>query len=372
MTASPPELRFVIPAANENRWSDLLATLIATDPAPMIDLIGVDFDEVQREAVVPSQIARRSDRVDLLLLRDHRTVAAIEVKLLSDLGAKQLDRYLAAFPGASAHRVLHLERLPVNLRDASPWTSLTWEATLRRYAASSHPWVRATAAAWIEQLDALVPAIDANTVWNDVPDDAPGLELALRARIAWLSSRLDQWCGLEHDIVPSSGGGNWAVRMWTDAPTTGHFVTAELQEGLTAYEWKPDPVRPYRSRLPGPVVLLGMRQEGTRTSADFDWHLLKRMFEEKVLTGAGTPADDRNWQTTSARPTHPIDKQNWQAIVAAGAPPWLGKGWGMKVAEGTESCLFGARFGLRPSSTLGEIEDELRRLQPLLERMART
>lgn len=42
---------------------------------------------------------------------------AIEVKLLSDLGAQQLERYHSAFPGMSVYRVLHLETLPVNLRD---------------------------------------------------------------------------------------------------------------------------------------------------------------------------------------------------------------------------------------------------------------
>ena len=367
-----PDLRFIVPGANENRWSDLLATLVATDPLPMARLLGVAFDDVAREVVVPTGTGRRSDRLDLLLRRDGQNVGVIEAKLLSDLGPKQLDRYLAAFPGADVYRVLHLGRLPVNLRQSAPWASLTWEDVLVAYARSAHPWVSATAEAWIGQLDVLVPKVDAATVWNDVLDDAPGFELALRARIAWLSSRLDDWCELEHDIVPSSGGGNWAVRLWTDAPAADHFLTAEMQEGLTAYEWKPNPAKPYAYRLPGPVVLLGMRQEGTTTSADFDWQLLHRMFQEHVLSNGGVPTDGRVWQLTAARPTHPVDKQNWQTIVNSGAPRWLGKGWRMKVAQGTESCLFGARFQLPPTSTLGEIEQELRRLQPLLQDMSAT
>jgi hypothetical protein len=200
-----PDLRFIVPGANENRWSDLLATLVATDPLPMARLLGVAFDDVAREVVVPTGTGRRSDRLDLLLRRDGQNVGVIEAKLLSDLGPKQLDRYLAAFPGADVYRVLHLGRLPVNLRQSAPWASLTWEDVLVAYARSAHPWVSATAEAWIGQLDVLVPKVDAATVWNDVPDDAPGFELALRARIAWLSSRLDDWCELEHDIVPSSG-----------------------------------------------------------------------------------------------------------------------------------------------------------------------
>jgi hypothetical protein len=63
-----PNLSFVIPAANENRWSDLLAVLISTDPAPIARLLDVDFDTVRREVVVSGQVGRKSDRLDLLLL----------------------------------------------------------------------------------------------------------------------------------------------------------------------------------------------------------------------------------------------------------------------------------------------------------------
>lgn len=365
-----PDLSFLVPAANENRWSDLLASLIATDPLPVARLLGIECDAVRREVVVPGTVARSSDRLDLLLLDRGREVAAIEVKLLSDLGPQQLARYAIAFPAVKVYRVLHLARLPVNLHRAGPWQSLTWESVLTAYASSDHPWVRTTATAWIRQLNALVPPVGANTVWNDVPDDPSGLELALRTRIAWLASRLDSWCELEHDIAQSSGGGNWAVRLWPDASTPDHYVTAELQEGLTAYEWKPDPAKPYRGRLPGPVVLLGLRQENTMTSANFDWPLLYRMFARLTINEAGVPNDGRIWQTTAARPTDPIDKQNWQRIVQAGAPRWLGKGWGMKVAQSTRLCHFGARFGLPPDSTLGAIDGELRRLEPLLVQMA--
>lgn len=87
-----PDLSFVIPAANENRWSDLLATLISTDPLPLASLLSVEFDTVRREVVVPGLVGRRSDRLDLLLLKDDVEVAAVEVKLLSDLGPQQLQR----------------------------------------------------------------------------------------------------------------------------------------------------------------------------------------------------------------------------------------------------------------------------------------
>ena len=365
-----PNLSFVIPAANENRWSDLLAALISTDPAPIARLLDVDFDTVRREVVVPGQVGRKSDRLDLLLLQGDREMAAIEVKLLSDLGPQQLERYRAAFPTADQYRVLHLDTLPVNLLGASPWKSLTWESVLTAHAQSKNAWVAATARAWLVQLASLVPPVDGETVWNDVPDDPGGFELALRARIAWLSRQMDGWCDLPHDIVPSSGGGNWAVRIWSPATTPGHFVTAEIQEGLTAYEWRADPNRPYRERVPGPVVLLGLRQDDVTTSADFDWSLLHELFAEHVLDAAGAPRGDRAWHLTAPRPNDPIDRANWQAIVEAGAPKWLGKGWGMKVAQSAQSCLFGARFQLPPGSTLGEIDAELRTLQPLIQGMA--
>ena len=73
-------------------------------------------------------------------MMDGVAAAAIEVKLLSDLGPKQLQRYVAAFPAARVHRVLHLEGLPVNLQRMKPWESLTWESVLRAHADSTNAW----------------------------------------------------------------------------------------------------------------------------------------------------------------------------------------------------------------------------------------
>jgi hypothetical protein len=86
----PPDLSFVVPAANENRWSDLLATLISTEPDRIARLLQIECDSVRREVVVPGLAGRRSDRLDLLLQSAGRSTAAIEVKLLSDLGPRQL------------------------------------------------------------------------------------------------------------------------------------------------------------------------------------------------------------------------------------------------------------------------------------------
>lgn len=201
-----PDLSYVIPGWSENRWSDLLASLIKTDPAPMADLIGAAPDDVRREVAVPGATSRKSDRLDLLLTVGERQVAAIEAKVLSDLGLDQLARYTKAFPDAERRYVLHLASLPVNPTTTPGWDELSWETVLAAYSRSEHPWVADTATAWLRQLDTLVPAVDANTVWSDVPDDPPGFELALRARIAWLSHHLDDMT-LERDPIQSSGGG---------------------------------------------------------------------------------------------------------------------------------------------------------------------
>lgn len=363
------DLSFVLPGWNENRWSDLLATLITADPKPMSTMLGVEVDGVRREVAVPRR-QRESERLDLLLTRGGAQVAALEVKVLSDLGRTQLERYSRSFPDMQLWAVLHLRRLPVSLRGLNPWRGLAWEDVLEAYARSSDPWVATTSRAWVRQLDDLVPPVDADTVWNDVPDAAPGFGLALRARIAWLAGRLDSWCELDHGIEPSSGGSSWAVLMSGPSATPGHTVSAELQEGLSAVQRKHDPQRPYRERVKGPEVLLGLRQWGTDTSADFNWRALHRVFAGSVLDEQGVPKDGRAWLTHPAQPRITTDRDGHELIVSEGAPRWLGKGWGMKVAKSANICHFGARFRLSPDSTMAQVEDELRRLVPLIQRMA--
>ncbi|MBK6441275.1 MAG: hypothetical protein IPF90_03825 [Actinomycetales bacterium] len=61
---------------------------------------------------------------------------------------------------------------------------MTWEAVLTAYSGSANSWVSTTARAWLLQIPALVPAVNADTVWNDVPDDAPGMELGPVTKVA--------------------------------------------------------------------------------------------------------------------------------------------------------------------------------------------
>lgn len=364
-----PDLRFVVPGSNENRWSDLLASLISTDPTPMGRFVGLAPDRVEREVVVSGD-SRAVDRLDLLLIRGDEIIAAIEVKLLSDLGPNQLDRYHVAFPSSRAHFVLHLRQLPFTL--PKPWERLSWEDVLAAYAQSQHPWVATTARAWLNQLHSLVPQVTADTVWNDLPDDAPGFELALRSRIAWLYSRMSHWCRIEHELAISSGGGAWVAAMRSRTAVTNHRVIAEVQEGLSAQEWRPDPVRPFSMRVKGPVVLVGLAQIGPDTSSSFDWKLLHHLFRDRVYDGDGAPVDNRPWHKTSAHIRNSADRANWKEIVDNGAPKWLGKGYGMATARTHRICAFGARLGLAPTMSLGAIDQELLKLEELVIDMARS
>ena len=290
-------------------------------------------------------------------------MSVIEVKVRSDLGLEQLQRYQNAFTGVHTYHVLHLANLPVMV--PAPWQSLTWESLIAAFAASSNSWVAQTAQAWGEQLDDLLPQVDGNTVWNDVPDDPAGFELALRARIAWLASHspTDQ---LQSDFVQSSGGGQWVFRLWKDTVVTNLRVQVEVQEGFSAHEWAPHPTRRYRDRLKGPAPLIGLRLADTDTSEAFDWDLLKKVFDATVLGDEG-PAPSWPWLRTSARPNHPIDKSGWESIVAAGSPPWLGKGFGMAVAKQKyRECLFGARMQFPPALTLGAIRTNIAELEELV------
>lgn len=372
MVQRKPDLSYVIPGWSENRWSDLLASLIKTDPAPIASLIGTIPDDVRREVAVPGETSRKSDRLDVLLTHGERQIAAIEVKVLSDLGLDQLARYTAAFPDAEHRYVLHLASLPVNTTATPGWGELSWESVLAAYSMSDHPWVAATAKTWLAQLDDLVPAVDADTVWNDVPEDARDFELALRARIAWLGHHLGD-STLERDIVQSSGGGIWVLRFWADTAVPNLRVQVEVQEGMTAYEWRADAERRYRDRLKGPAPVVSLRLSDVDSSEAFDWDLLNRVFAEHVLDANGDPLPDWPWQLTPANPRHPVDRAAWSAMVVAGGPKWLGKGFGMAVAtKAYRECLFGARMQFAPTMTLGDIRDELLRLEPLVLAMCAT
>lgn len=100
-----PVLAFALPVGNEARWSDLLAVLIATDPAPFAETLRLRHDPaaltVRREVALDTM-----DRPDLVLTVGEDRVAVIEVKVLADLSSGQLAKYEAAEPGADVYALL--------------------------------------------------------------------------------------------------------------------------------------------------------------------------------------------------------------------------------------------------------------------------
>ncbi len=363
-------MRHLLPLASENKWTDLLATLIELDPQPLARLLGVAADlQVKREVVVPTAPSK-SDRLDLLLCSSAGTpIAAIEAKLLSDVGKRQLHRYSESFPGAQVYRVLQLANLPIASGAPAPWQPLTWEDVLDAFAESPHTWVAATARAWRSWIREALPQVDEDTVWNDVPSRPAEFELALRARMAWLHAHLDGLT-LEHDLRGSAAGGSWVVRMWSPLEESGYRVQCEVEEGLTAQQWRPDAARSYHERLKGPSIWIGLLQTGVADSASFDWARLAHIFRQTVVDAAGKPTDDRAWIQTTPGLRDPSDREQWSRVVAAGAPRWLGKGFGMGQARRAGECMFGARFSMPPTATLGEMLAELRRSEGLVRQMA--
>jgi hypothetical protein len=152
---------------NEARWSDLLAVLIATDPVPLAETLGLRHDPsalaVHREVALDTE-----NRPDMILTAGEDRVAVIEVKVLADLGTGQLARYEAAEPGADVYALLYSGRLVIDLAGARRLRGLTWESVLTAYASSGHPWVAGTARAWLGHVEAALPEVGPDTVGNDL------------------------------------------------------------------------------------------------------------------------------------------------------------------------------------------------------------
>lgn len=360
MAAGLPDIRFALPINSENRWSDLLAVLIATDPEPVCRSLRLDASpgqvQVQREVTVDS-----ANRPDLILrVGDHR-LAVIEVKVLAGLGPKQLERYREAEPGADTYVVVFPERLVVDTRAASSWQPVTWEELLDAYADSSHPWVRACAMAWRAHLDKALPKVDSLTRWNDLTD-GDGFVVAMRARAAWVFSNLNPPAPIEHDLVSSAAGASAVVRMFTRAAVPDYWVMAEAEERMNVRTIPKFANAVTRSPL-GPSVRVGLLQDEVSTSADFDWDYLLSMWP--LMQAA---RDD--WVHRSASPKHPHDKANHRAMVAKGGPKYLGIGFGERQTRISRQCIFGARFQLAPDITLGELVKTLDQTADLLPQMA--
>jgi hypothetical protein len=350
-----PALSFALHLGSEARWSDLLAVLIATDPAQLSSALGLRHDpfalEVHRELAVDS-----ANRPDIVLTVDGRCVAVIEVKVLAGLGTKQLLRYQKAEPGADVYALLYPERLVIHLPEANPWRGLTWETVLTAYGRSDHPWVATTARAWLRHLDTALPKVGPDTVWNDLRL-GEDFVIAIRARMSWVFSQIRPPAGVEHDLVGSSAGVSWVAQLYAETPAPGYTITVEIEENL--------PVRDYPKNFTagghkprGPSAKVCLCQEGVATSADFDWDYLLRLWP--VMERARS-----DWVRNAARPKAAHDREGHARIVAAGAPAFLGIGFGEAQAKMGRFCMFGARIQFPADITLADLSAEVTKLSNL-------
>lgn len=344
---------------SENRWSDLLAALIETDPIAVADLLDLgetsEAVRVRREA---PGLGR--DRIDLAITVGGELRCVVEAKVLSGLGFGQLRRYGEAYPHVESRVFVYPERLPVHIGEQAGWREVSWEQLLRALSISEHAWVAYTAGEWLAHLDRSMPNLSAGTRWNDLHLDEDFV-IAMRARMSWVYRQLSPPEPIEHDLVSSSAGVSWVTRMFLPAAAAGYWVYVEAEENLPVRDF---PALAGRGVEPlGPSVKVTLQQAGVRTSANFDWNYLLAMWP----TMAAARSD---WVTATARPKAAHDRENWKGMVNKGGPRYLGIGFGDAQARVHGSCMFGARFQLSPTVTLGEVTQALLATTDLMLAMA--
>jgi hypothetical protein len=350
----------IVPLDRENRWTDLLAVLIETDPLCAASLLGLGDRPRNVRARREVSVSERG-RVDLLIDVDGQLCSVVEVKVLSGLGRHQLSRYRAAFPNARSYVLVFPERLPIGIGPQPMWSPVTWEAILGAFARSRHPWVAETASAWSAHLKAGMPNVSASTAWNDLRDGEDFI-LAMRTRMAWVFGALRPPDPITHDLVPSGAGVGWAARMNLDAAVRGYRVRVEAEERLPVRSY-PKWVSATSVKPIGPSVKVCLVQGGVSTSAGFDWDYLLALWPLMKRTPIV-------WVTRSAVPRAAHDRVNWRAMVDSGAPRYLGIGFGDAQAKRSHECMFGARFQLAPDVKLSEVVDALTTTTELMREMA--
>lgn len=344
-----------LPLRSENRWSDMLAVLAATDPRPLLAILELRVDPatvtIRREVK-----ASKTDRHDIVLCVGGRASALIEAKVLSGLGQEQLVRYEQSAPDVDLYAIVYPASLVVDTSDFPRWRPITWEAILAAYTRSTSRWVADTAKAWIQHIDAELPRVDAATVWNQLRE-GEGFINAMRSRISWVYSSVTAPTPLRKRLMSSSAGASSVVGLRVEAPVDGYILQAEIEEGMGV---RSIPKYASAARPPvGPSAWVGLVQYGVTTSAEFDWEYLARLWREVMA-----PARS-DWVRNRARPRG-IDKEPHEAMVSRGAPRYLGVGFGDAQTKISGECMFGARIQLPGDITLGSAARELERLGDLL------
>jgi hypothetical protein len=362
-----------VPLDNENGWSDLLAALIETDPAPVADALALGALEpgdaqVRRETVSDSDPnGRRRDRIDLLVDVRGTLRTALEVKVLSGLGRAQLERYRESYPGADRYILVAPEQFPLPSQDNPGWEQQSWESLIGALATSDHPWVAATAQAWLDHLRSALPQLTPQTRWDDLHVGDP-FPLMLRARTAWVYQNLPAREGLTTSLVQATGSNKWVTRVLADCVAPGYRVVAEVEDATSVRSKRHFPKVMSETTPPptGPEFRVFLEQLGVDTSAGFSWAYLHSMW----------PLMDKarsDWWTASVpNPPEPHDRAGRADIVAAGAPRHLGFGFGEKQTRSSRSCMFGAKLRLPASSTLQQVVETLDGLGALVLAMAAT
>ena len=351
-------LRLLVPLENENRWTDLLAVLISTDPAAAA--AALDLGDITGRVVSVSREVRAGphERVDLLIHVDGQLHTVLEAKVLSGLGPAQLTRYDTAYPDALQYVIAYPGRLVIDPGAIGRWRGATWESLLAAFSASSNNWVARTARAWLEHLGQTLPHVDGGTSWNHLEPGDP-IALLMRARLSWVYSRLDPPAPLVADFMASGGSKGWVARVQMAAPVTGYVIAAEVED-TSARGW---PAR-YQAGDPNPIagprVWVGLRQHRVTGSETFDWQYLASLWQimqdvrsDWLRTRPGLPA------------TH--DRAAWKEI---GSPAGLGYGFGHREATKHGVCMFGARIALPGNITLQDLLTELDDVGVMLLRLA--
>jgi hypothetical protein len=351
-------LRFVVPLENENRWSDLLAVLICTDPVAASGPLSLG-DVAGHEVTAFREIrAGPAERVDLQVHVDGQLHTVLEAKVLSGLGPAQLARYERAYPEAKMYLLAYPGRLVIDPGPGSKWRGITWESLLGGFAASSDPWVAQTSAAWLEHLACALPEVHAETRWNHLHVGDP-VPLVMRVRMSWVYSQLALPAAVTADLMASGGSKGWVARLQTPAPVPGYVIAAEVEDP-SARTWPARLERGSGNPVTGPRIWVGLRQHDVAGSEGFDWYYLAALWPLMRATRS-------DWMTT--RPGLPAvhDRAGWRRI---GSPLGLGYGFGHREATQRHVCMFGARVKLPADIRLAELVDELQHVTHLLLGMA--
>jgi hypothetical protein len=181
----------------------------------------------------------------------------------------------------------------------------------------------------------------------------------MRARMSWVFSELRPPEPVTANLVRSGGSKAWVTRLHAPAQLPDYVVAAEAEERTA--RGRPTSAGTGPNPLTGPQVWVGLRQHDVTTSARFDRDYLLSLWELMKAARSG-------WMTTGPGLVAPHDRENWERI---GSPAGLGFGFGEREASKQGTCMFGAKYQLRPEIRLDDIVTELQATAELVCAMSR-